>query len=104
MQVDVVIHLESDEVGEVSWWAESDALAAFTAVANTLADLRDLVKEELAILGEEDGVEYIYGEEHLAAGPDEDAVLSASPNDTQPSEPSSALNLHTRQVLSTSVA
>ncbi len=82
MQIDVVIHLEADEMGEVSWWAGSSALAGFTAIANTLSELRALIKEELAILGAEDGIEWTYGNEQLAAGPNEAVIRSASPNDT----------------------
>ena len=104
MQVEVVIHLEADEMGEASWWAESSALAGFTAIANTLGELRELVKEELAILGEEDGVEYSYGNEQLAASADEAVIRSASPNDTEATEPSSALDAHPRKTLSTSPA
>ena len=44
------------------------------------------------------------GDEHLAASSNENVAPPASPNESAATEPSSALNLHSRQVLSTSAA
>ncbi len=81
MRANILIHLEPDDKGLPTWWAESKELEGFTAVAASLSELRELIHEELTIISEETGDRVVYGDELLVR--DENASSSYDRGNSQ---------------------
>lgn len=43
MDVTLIIHLDWTDAGEPAWWAEAPEISGFTASANSLHELRDVL-------------------------------------------------------------
>jgi hypothetical protein len=78
MRVELILHLETTDTGEIVWWADSPDVAGFSAAAPTLvalreratAALRDLVSSEVKI------VERLVGDEVVRSEDDARIVTS----------------------------
>jgi len=76
MSVRVVLHLETLDSGEMTWWAESPDLAAFSATESSLQRLADLCEEAVADeLGGDEHIVWLFaGSEEFAGAPGVDAA------------------------------
>jgi predicted RNase H-like HicB family nuclease len=53
--VDILIHAEEVSGSELSWWAEAPDVPGFSAAANRLVELRQLVSQSLGEIAEDRG-------------------------------------------------
>jgi predicted RNase H-like HicB family nuclease len=69
MDITLLLHLDWNDEGEATWWAEAPEISGFTASADTLHELRDALPDCFADLAEDVGPIHI-AHEVLADGED----------------------------------